>query len=125
MALSPGTKLGPYEIQSLLGVGGMGEVACRAGLYMLLLLSKYLPEPGRMGHPQILTPNFAALSIPSKLVHKGEISSRYVSLVALLAHPMLGRVAVSELASIDVVLAKVAMLVPPSLRNNSGFGFSR
>src|SRR6202167_4358647 len=26
MALSPGTKLGPYEIQSLLGAGGMGEV---------------------------------------------------------------------------------------------------
>jgi serine/threonine protein kinase/tetratricopeptide (TPR) repeat protein len=26
MALSPGDRLGPYEIQSLLGVGGMGEV---------------------------------------------------------------------------------------------------
>ena len=26
MALAPGTKLGPYEIQSPLGVGGMGEV---------------------------------------------------------------------------------------------------
>src|SRR5262245_41347059 len=26
MALSAGTKLGPYEILSLIGVGGMGEV---------------------------------------------------------------------------------------------------
>jgi eukaryotic-like serine/threonine-protein kinase len=26
MALSSGTKLGPYEIQSLLGAGGLGEV---------------------------------------------------------------------------------------------------
>jgi serine/threonine protein kinase len=26
MALTAGTKLGPYEIQSLLGAGGMGEV---------------------------------------------------------------------------------------------------
>jgi eukaryotic-like serine/threonine-protein kinase len=26
MNLAPGTKLGPYEIQSLLGAGGMGEV---------------------------------------------------------------------------------------------------
>lgn len=26
MALTPGSKLGPYEIQSSLGAGGMGEV---------------------------------------------------------------------------------------------------
>src|ERR1700683_1413421 len=26
MALTPGTKLGPYEVQSQLGAGGMGEV---------------------------------------------------------------------------------------------------
>src|SRR5512142_1114713 len=26
MSLNPGTKLGPYEIQSSLGAGGMGEV---------------------------------------------------------------------------------------------------
>ena len=29
MPLSPGTTLGPYEIQSPLGAGGMGEV-CKA-----------------------------------------------------------------------------------------------
>ena len=26
MSLTPGTRLGPYEVLSLLGVGGMGEV---------------------------------------------------------------------------------------------------
>jgi hypothetical protein len=26
MALTPGARLGPYEIQSALGAGGMGEV---------------------------------------------------------------------------------------------------
>ena len=26
LALTPGTRLGPYEIQSSLGAGGMGEV---------------------------------------------------------------------------------------------------
>ena len=29
MALAPGVRLGPYEIASQIGVGGMGEV-CRA-----------------------------------------------------------------------------------------------
>jgi serine/threonine protein kinase len=28
MALTPGSKLGPYEIQSQLGAGGIGEVYC-------------------------------------------------------------------------------------------------
>jgi hypothetical protein len=28
MPLTPGTRLGPYEILSGLGVGGMGEVYC-------------------------------------------------------------------------------------------------
>ena len=26
MALSPSTRIGPYEIQALIGAGGMGEV---------------------------------------------------------------------------------------------------
>ena len=29
MALLPGTRVGPYEVRSALGAGGMGEV-CRA-----------------------------------------------------------------------------------------------
>ena len=32
MALTSGTKLGPYEIQSPLGEGGMGEVYAENGL---------------------------------------------------------------------------------------------
>ena len=28
MALSPGERLGPYEIKSTLGAGGMGQVYC-------------------------------------------------------------------------------------------------
>ena len=29
MSLAPGTTLGPYEIRSRLGAGGMGEVSVR------------------------------------------------------------------------------------------------
>jgi len=32
MALIPGTKLGPYEIQSPLGAGGMGEAGSERDL---------------------------------------------------------------------------------------------
>jgi eukaryotic-like serine/threonine-protein kinase len=54
MALIPGTKLGPYEIQSPLGAGGMGEVyrACDPRLGREVA-SKILPA-GSAGDPERL-----------------------------------------------------------------------
>lgn len=54
MALTPGTKLGPYEIQSPLGAGGMGEVyLARDARLNRDVASKILPssisaEPDRL-----------------------------------------------------------------------------
>ncbi|MGA3104907.1 MAG: protein kinase [Terriglobales bacterium] len=54
MALTPGTKLGPYDIQSLLGSGGMGEVyRARDARLDRVVAIKVLPtsfsaDPGRL-----------------------------------------------------------------------------
>ncbi len=74
MALEPGTRIGPYEIKSLLGAGGMGEVYlahdARLGrdVALKVLPAQYASDPDRLrrfeiearaasqlNHPNILT----------------------------------------------------------------------
>src|SRR4029079_12304660 len=74
MALEPGTRIGPYEIKSLLGAGGMGEVFlahdARLGrdVALKVLPAEYASDPDRLrrfeiearaasqlNHPNILT----------------------------------------------------------------------
>jgi len=70
MALAPGTKLGPYEIQSPLGAGGMGEV--------------YRAKDTRLGR------DVAIKVLPEKLARDAERLQRFETearVIAALNHP--------------------------------------
>src|SRR5262245_58630751 len=70
MALTPGTRLGPYEIQSLLGAGGMGEV--------------YRARDSK------LCRNVALKVIPQQFAEDGQRMARFqreAKLLACLNHP--------------------------------------
>ncbi|HEY3930438.1 MAG TPA: protein kinase [Candidatus Koribacter sp.] len=70
MTLTAGTKLGPYEIQSLLGAGGMGEV--------------YRARDGRLGRDVALKILPESLARDAERLHRFEQESRAV---AALNHP--------------------------------------
>ncbi|MGH9498466.1 MAG: protein kinase domain-containing protein [Terriglobales bacterium] len=70
MALTPGTKLGPYEIQSPLGAGGMGEV--------------YRARDARLGRDVALKILPEALTRDTDRLHRFEQEARAV---AALNHP--------------------------------------
>ena len=75
MSLSPGTRLGPYEVVAPLGAGGMGEV--------------YRARDGRLGRDvalKILPPDFA--SVPDRLAR----FEREARVVASLNHPNIATV---------------------------------
>jgi serine/threonine protein kinase len=70
MGLNPGTKLGPYEVESLLGAGGMGEV--------------YRARDTRLNRI------VAVKILPSHLAHKAEARERFereARAISALNHP--------------------------------------
>ena len=70
MPLTPGTRLGPYEIVSLLGAGGMGEV--------------YRARDSRLGR------DVAIKALPASLAHDADRLARFereARLLASLNHP--------------------------------------
>jgi hypothetical protein len=70
MALNPGTQLGPYEIEGLLGAGGMGEV--------------YRAHDSRLGR------NVAIKIVPAAVAQDADALARFereARSVAMLSHP--------------------------------------
>jgi eukaryotic-like serine/threonine-protein kinase len=73
MALTPGTKLGPFEIQSPLGAGGMGEVYraqdTRLGrdVAIKVLPESFASEPDRLRRFEQEARAVAALNHPNIL----------------------------------------------------------
>ena len=73
MALSPGTRIGPYEIQSLLGAGGMGEVYrakdTRLGrdVALKIVVESFAREPDRLRRFEQEARAVAALNHPNIL----------------------------------------------------------
>ncbi len=71
MALTPGTKLGPYEIQSSLGAGGMGEVyratdtKLGRDIALKVLPSEMAQDPERLGRFRREAKTLAQLDHPN------------------------------------------------------------
>jgi len=88
MALTPGTRLGPYEVSVLIGAGGMGEVYRAADTHLKRQVAiKVLPEsvatdPERMARFQREAEVLASLSHPNiAAVHGLEKSDGRIALV--------------------------------------------
>ncbi len=87
MALTAGTKLGPYEILAPLGAGGMGEVyRARDPLLKRDVAVKVLPayfsrDPERLRRFQIEAESAASLSHPNivSIFHVGNEMGRTIS----------------------------------------------
>jgi Tol biopolymer transport system component len=70
MSLAPGTRIGPYEIQSLIGSGGMGEVyhardtRLKRSVAIKVLPASLAGEPDRLARFEREAQSLAALSHP-------------------------------------------------------------
>src|SRR5213079_789057 len=71
MSLSPGTKLGPYEILSPLGAGGMGEVykardtRLARDVAIKILPERFAADPDRLARFQRAAQTLASLNHPN------------------------------------------------------------
>ena len=98
LALNPGTRLGPYEILSAIGAGGMGEV--------------YRARDTRMDR------SVAVKILPSQLAGDSQLRERFdreVKVLAALSHPNI--VAIYDVGTFDgIPYAAMELLDGATLR---------
>jgi len=105
VALTPGTKLGAYEIQSPLGTGGMGEV--------------YRAADTKLGR------DVALKVLPAEMAHDGERLGRFrreAKVLAQLAHPNIVTIhSVEEIDGVHFLTMQLVdgqpldRLIPPTI----------
>ncbi len=77
MALSPGTTLGPYEVLSAIGAGGMGEVykardtKLDRDVALKILPDAFVNDPERLARFQREAKVLASLTHPNIARHSG------------------------------------------------------
>src|SRR5215813_11972190 len=88
MSLGPGTRLGPYEIQSAIGVGGMGEVYCATDtnlgrqVAIKVLPGTFAQDPERVARFEREAKTLASLNHPNiAIIHGLEKSEGTYALV--------------------------------------------
>ena len=83
MPLSPGRRLGPYEIVAPLGAGGMGEVyrardtGLKREVALKVLPDSFTADPDRMARFQREAEVLASLNIPTSLRYTQSKSGRW------------------------------------------------
>ena len=128
MALAPGTKLGPYELVSLIGAGGMGEVYRardpRLGrdVAVKILPASFAADPDRLRRFEQEARAIAALNHPNILgVHDiGQHDGTRFMVCELLEgeslHAVLSRGSLSHRRAIDSPFRSPAVWRPRTAR---------
>ncbi len=95
MTLAAGTKLGPYEIQTLLGVGGMGEVYKATDTRLRRAVAIKILKGANLERFEVEARAIAALNHPH-ICTLHDVGSNYLVMEYVEGQPLRGPLPVAE-----------------------------